>query len=166
VSTIAILCIEDEPEVRAALQRDLAEFDGPFTVEFTEDVAEAREVVAGFAAAGTRLGLVLADHLLPGMRGIDYLIELHAGDDTRPARKVLITGQAGLDDTVRAVNDAGLDHFIAKPWDQSDLVAVARDQLTGFVIDSGEDVLPYVAVLDGSRLLDAMRGRDWRDRRT
>lgn len=164
MDSIAILCIEDEPEVRAALQRDLAGFDGPFVVEFAEDVQEAREVVAGFREAGIRLGLVLADHLLPGMRGIDYLIELHGDAATGAARKVLITGQAGLDDTVRAVNEAGLDHFIAKPWDPADLAGVVRTQLTDFVIEGGGDVLPYVAVLDGPRLLEAMD--DWRDRRT
>ncbi len=47
---------------------------------------------------------------------MDFLVELNGDPATRPIRKVLITGQAGLEDTIRAVNEADLDHYIAKPW--------------------------------------------------
>jgi two-component system chemotaxis response regulator CheY len=166
VSGIAILCVEDEPEVRAALARDLAPFDGPFRLEFSEDVPEARSVLGDLEAAGTEIGLILADHLLPGVRGIDFLIELHQVEATRPTRKVLITGQAGLEDTVRAVNQADLDHFIAKPWTAEQLHEVVREQLTDYVIEHAGDLLPYVPVLDGARLLEAISARGWSGRRT
>ena len=61
------------------------------------------------------------------------------------------------------MNEAGLHHYIAKPWDPVELLAVARDALTGAVLDADLDPLPFVAHLDGPRLLEAY-GRRTGDR--
>ena len=159
MSRIAILIIEDEPEVREAIARDLGSFAASFRIELAEDVDDARTVMAELTAGGDRVGLALCDHLLPGERGVDYLVELNGDPATRPVRKVLITGQAGLEDTVRAVNEADLDHYIAKPWTVENLHDVVREQLTTYVIENEEDLLPFVSVLDGPRLMNAVAGR-------
>jgi two-component system chemotaxis response regulator CheY len=156
MNQILILCIEDESEVRDALVRDLAPFRPVFRIEAAEDAADARAVLREAEAAGDRVGLILCDHLLPGQRGVDLLIELHREPATRATRKVLITGQAGLDDTIRAINQAGLQHYIAKPWQPADLHAIVRNQLTDYVIANEEELLPYVSTLDGPRLLEAL----------
>ena len=161
MNRIAILVIEDEPEVREAIARDLESFAGHFPIELTEDVEDARTVMAELLVGGDRVGLALCDHLLPGERGVDYLVELNADPGTRPIRKVLITGQAGLEDTIRAVNEADLDHYIAKPWTADELHAVVREQLTEYVLAEVEDLLPYVNILDGPRLLEAISEQSW-----
>lgn len=166
MSEIAILVVEDEPEVRDAVARDLAPFAGRFRIEFAEDVPDAREVLAELAAAGVEVGLVLCDHLLPGTLGTDFLIELESREATRGARKVLLTGQAGLEDTVRAINEAGLDYYIAKPWTPEGLHRAVRRQLAEFVLAGGHDPLAYVAVLDDPRLLEAAADHDWEGGRT
>ena len=61
----------------------------------------------------------------------------------------------GHEDTIRAINDAGLDHYIAKPWTPEDLRATVVEQLTDFVIDQGLDLLDHLDVLDAPRLLEA-----------
>jgi two-component system chemotaxis response regulator CheY len=159
MNRIAILVIEDEPEVREAIARDLEIFAEYFQVELAEDVDDARTVMAELNAGHDRVGLALCDHLLPGERGVDYLVELNGDPATRPIRKVLITGQAGLEDTVRAVNEADLDHYIAKPWTVENLHEVVREQLTDYVIDNEEDLLPFVPILDGARLMTAIATR-------
>lgn len=159
MNRIAILVIEDEPEVREAISRDLEGFTDNFQIELAEDVVDARTVMAELSAGGDRVGLALCDHLLPGERGVDFLVELNGDPTTRPIRKVLITGQAGLEDTIRAVNEADLDHYIAKPWTVENLHEVVRQQLTDYVIESDEDLLPFVAILDGARLMAAIAGR-------
>lgn len=166
MNDIAILVVEDEPEVRDAVVRDLAPFAGRFRIETAEDVPDAREVLEELDADRVAVGLVLCDHLLPGTPGTDFLIELQDRDATRPARKVLLTGQAGLEDTVRAINEAGLDYYIAKPWTPDDLHRAVRTQLTEFVLAGGYDPLAYVAVLDGPRLVAAAADRDWEGGRT
>lgn len=161
MSDLTILIVEDENEVRQAIGRDLAPFVGPFRLEYAEDAEDARLALADTQARGERVALVLCDHLLPGERGTDFLIALHGDSETRAIKKVLITGQAGHEDTIRAINEADLNHYIAKPWDPRDLQSVVRDLLTDWVLDEVKDVLPYVQVLDGPRLLDRMTKRAW-----
>ncbi len=161
MSQLVILCIEDEPEVRQAIARDLEVFEPAFLVELTEDVADARDVFSSIVARGDEVALILADHLLPGTQGTDYLIQLHADTATHTVRKVLLTGQADHDDTIRAINEAGLDHYLAKPWTREELHQVVREQLTDYVLDNVADVLPYVSTLDGPRLLQRIADTGW-----
>lgn len=156
MSRLVILCIEDEDEVRDAVVRDLEVFEPTFLVEMAEDADDARQVVQEIGTAGDTIALVIADHRLPGMQGTDFLIELHGAPDTASAKKVLLTGQAGHEDTIRAINQASLDHYISKPWTEEELHSVVREQLTEYVLANVEDVLPYVAVLDGARLLQRL----------
>jgi len=159
MNRVVILCVEDEPEVRNAIERDLRPFTGAFRVECAEDVKDAKAVLAQCAREGDRLGLALCDHVLPGEHGVDFLVELQKDPATADTRKVLITGQAGLEDTIRAVNQANLDHYISKPWSAEELQKAVRDQLTEFVVKHVDDVLPYMRVLDGNRLLEAVGQR-------
>ncbi|HHU44952.1 MAG TPA: response regulator, partial [Actinomycetales bacterium] len=78
-------------------------------------------------------------------------------DRTAATRKVLVTGQAQLKDTIVAVNEADLDHYIAKPWDRADLEATVRELLTAYVADMGIDPLPHLAALDQARAMDLIR---------
>jgi two-component system phosphate regulon response regulator PhoB len=161
MTELAILIVEDEPEVRDALIRDVAPFEGQFRIEAAEDVDDARAALKSLSASGQNVALVLCDHLLPGVHGVDFLIELNEDKATRPARKVLVTGQAGLEDTIRAVNDADLDHYIAKPWAEADLQDIVREQLTEYVSRWVDDLLPYIPVLDGAKLMAIIAARGY-----
>jgi response regulator RpfG family c-di-GMP phosphodiesterase len=77
---------------------------------------------------------------------------------------VLLTGQAGLEPTVRAVNDADLNHYIAKPWSREELVAVVKKELTEYVLRNESNLLPFLGVLDTERLTEALRQRGLGDR--
>ncbi|HEX2971680.1 MAG TPA: response regulator [Tepidisphaeraceae bacterium] len=159
MAKIIILCVDDQREVLDALERDLGAFVPLFAVEAAESVEEARRVVQDAVAKGNSIGLVLADHLMPGETGVDFLVELNRQPATVATRKVLITAHAGLEDTVKAVNEADLHHYIAKPWKREELHAVVRKQLTDYVVHNVEDVLPYMKVLDGVRLMQVARTR-------
>jgi len=154
---LAILCLEDEPAVLDAVVRDLAPFEELFLIEPVESVVEARRVISVLQEKGVPLALALCDHLLPGVSGTEFLVELNHSDATKATRKVLITAQAGLTDTIRAINDGNLNHFIAKPWQPGDLQKVVRDQLTSYLVATETNPLPYLALLDAQRLLEAMQ---------
>lgn len=155
--TLAILVLEDESEVREALERDLQSFWEKVRFEMAEDVDDAWAAIDEITQDGDQVALVLADHRLPGRTGVDFLVEMQNDDRTKGARTVLVTGQANQDDTIRAVNQAGLDHYIAKPWDPAELQGVVTEQLTDYVLDQAIDPLPYLPVLDGVRVMDALR---------
>lgn len=159
MNRIVIVCVEDEAEVRDAVVRDLAPFKPLFRIEAAEDVEDALSVLREAALEKDAVGLVLCDHLLPGKRGVDFLIDLQKNPAFAATRKVLITGQAGLEDTIRAVNEARLNHYIAKPWKPEELLAVVRRELTDFVIATQDNLIPFIATLDSRRLLEAIAQR-------
>lgn len=156
---LVVLVLEDEPGVRDALLRDLEPLADTVRIEAAEDVADARSVLREIVADGDRLALVLADHRLPGTSGVAFLVELHRDPATAAVRKVLVTGQADLQDTIEAVNAADLDHYVPKPWDRDALLTVVRDQLSDFVVETGLDPLPHLRALDTERVLPLLRGR-------
>ncbi|MDU0967682.1 MAG: response regulator [Actinomycetaceae bacterium] len=157
---LAVIVLEDEPEVRNAILRDLEEFSSVVRLEPAENVEDAWDVVDEVDADGDVIATVLADHRLPGKSGVDFLVEMQGDERTVDARTVLVTGQADLADTIRALNDAGLDHYITKPWDPDDLRDTLRTQLTEYVIKADLEPLRYLKVLDSERVMQHLRGTD------
>lgn len=156
---LAILVLEDEAPVRTALARDLAQFAGNVKVEIAEDVDDARAVIDEVNDSGDLVAVILSDHRLPGMTGVEFLVETMNDPRLKFARRVLVTGQAGHEDTIRAINEGSLSHYVSKPWTTEELTEVVRNELTTFVLDNGIDPLPYMALLDSQRVLKAMRHR-------
>lgn len=154
---IGILVIEDEPEVRQAILRDLRAMEEGFVIESAGEVPEAEEVLQEFEDEGILVGLIISDHRLPGESGVDFLTRLHGEAKYRAIRKILLTGQANHEDTIRAVNEAGLNHYLAKPWEPGELVSSVRDQLTEFVLGIRDlELMPFLGSLDAPRLLAKM----------
>ena len=73
--TLTILSLEDEADVRDALERDLEEFWDKIRLEVAEDVDDAWAVIDEIVEDGDELALVLSDHRLPGKSGVDFLVD-------------------------------------------------------------------------------------------
>lgn len=155
--TLTILSLEDEADVREALERDLEDFWSKVRLETAQDVEDAWDAVEEIARDRDQLAVVLSDHRLPGKSGVDFLVELVKDPRFTATRTVLVTGQADQDDTIRAVNQAGLDYYIAKPWTPENLRQVVRTQLTDYVLETGVDPLPYMPLLDAVRVMESIR---------
>lgn len=154
---LAVLVLEDEAEVRAAITRDLLDFAQTLRIEPAEDVPDAWEVIDEISEDGDVLALALCDHRLPGTTGIQFMSQMMEDERTQLTRKVLVTGQADLDDTIRAVNEAGLDQYLAKPWKPDELCDVVRAMLTDYVELAGIDPIPYLAALEADRAMSLAR---------
>lgn len=154
---IYILVIEDELEVMDALIKDLEDLEHTFPVESANNTKEATTVVNHILDDGHKIGLILCDHVLPGENGVDFLIGLEERKEFNTTRKVLVTGQAGLEDTIKAINLANLNHYISKPWTKKGFLDVVIDQLTQYVIQMKYNPLEFMAVLDSVKLAEAMR---------
>ncbi len=159
MSTIYILCVEDEPEVLDVIVRDLSGLEEVFPIEMAVSADEARQIIKEINEQGDKIGLAICDHVMPGDKGVELMIEMQKEEFTERTRKVLLTGQAGLDATVEAVNHARLNRYIAKPWDPENLVNVAKDELTTYVIENEKDLLPFMGILDAKRIQEAIRAR-------
>lgn len=157
--TLALLILDDEPEVRDALERDLIDLTGVLRIEVAESVEDAWGVIDDIDRDGDELAVALCDHRMPGTTGVEFLVEMVGDERTRAARKVLVTGQADLADTIRAVNEADLDYYLAKPWTAEELTSVVSDCMTDYVENEGIDPLPYMKALDRVRAMTIIRDR-------
>ncbi|RJG42294.1 response regulator [Motilimonas pumila] len=154
-----ILCIDDEREVLESVLTDLTMFEQQFDIEGCESVAEAQTFLTQQLEAGQALALILCDHMMPDIQGVDFLIELNQQACFQPTKKILLTGQAGLEATIEAVNLGGLDCYIAKPWQAGQLQQHVKHHLTQYIIEQEADMMPYAPVLETQTIADAWQQR-------
>jgi DNA-binding NtrC family response regulator len=63
--------------------------------------------------------LVISDHLMPAMSGIEFLKRVRV--EHPHVLTIMLTGHSELDTVIEAVNEAGIYKFILKPWNNEDL---------------------------------------------
>ena len=111
-----LLTVDDDPSVSRAVARDLRRRYGEaHRVVRAESGPDALEALREFTLRGEDTALLLADHRMPGMTGVEFL-EL-AMDVVPDAKRVLLTAYADTDAAIRAINDVDLDRYLLKPWD-------------------------------------------------
>jgi diguanylate cyclase (GGDEF)-like protein len=129
-----ILCVDDEEGILTALRQQLgARFGRECEIAVAKSAGEALELVDELEREGDRLAVVIADQIMPGMKGVELLEEVHRRNPK--TIKILLTGQAGLDAVVYAINKAGLARYIPKPWDEPDLSLTVEKLLEKFRLE-------------------------------
>ena len=147
MSTPIILAVDDDPQVRNAVRRDLnAHFAPDYRIVDAGSGAEALEVAEALKARGDTIALFLVDQRMPEMTGTEFLLE------ARPffpdAKRALLTAYADTDAAIQAINEVELDHYLMKPWDPPE------DNLYPFLDDWLEDwVANTPAPFDGIRVV-------------
>ncbi len=71
--------------------------------------------------------LVISDYLMPGMNGIEFLLEVK---NLHPfATRILLTGYADKENAIKAINEVGLYQYVEKPWNNDDLKITIQNGL-------------------------------------
>ena len=112
-----IICVDDEREVLAALKKDLAEVSENYLVSDCETAAEAWELLEELHGEGQEISLIICDHIMPGENGVEFLTRLYQDERFRDVKKIMLTGLATHQETIRAINEAHIDVYFEKPWD-------------------------------------------------
>jgi thioredoxin reductase (NADPH) len=138
----AIVAVDDEPAVLAAVARDLRrQFGEGYRVLRAASGEEALEVVKELVQRGDQVALLIADQRMPGLSGTEYLVE--ARKLAPDAKRVLLTAYADTGAAIQAINEVALDYYLLKPWDppEEELYPVVQDLLTtwesGAALESG-----------------------------
>ncbi len=138
----AIIAVDDEPAVLAAVARDLRRgFGERYRILRASSGPEALDLVRQVRARGEQVALLVADQRMPGMAGTDYLVE--ARKLVPDAKRVLLTAYADTEAAIQAINEVDLDYYLRKPWDppEEQLVPIVEDLLTtwehGAALESG-----------------------------
>ncbi len=147
MSRPTILSVDDDPQVSAALTRDLKrQYGDQYRVLPATSGAEALALLTRLALRADPVALIVADQRMPQMTGIELLREsrTHAPD----AKLLLLTAYADTEVAISAINEIGLDYYLLKPWDPPDerLFPVVDDLLGDWrqshpELDSGVQVI-------------------------
>src|SRR5215216_4009582 len=127
----AIVAVDDEPAVLAAVARDLRRgFGNRYRILRATSGAEALDLLKQIRARGEQVALLVADQRMPGLAGTDYLVQARA--IVPEAKRVLLTAYADTEAAISAINDVALDYYLLKPWDppEEHLFPVVEDLLT------------------------------------
>jgi diguanylate cyclase (GGDEF)-like protein len=128
MNKLAIICIDDEEIILNSLGEQLKRnFGKDYDIELVSSGWEALTLCAELETEGIKIALVISDQMMPGMSGDELLIRLHASYPK--TLKILLTGQAKADSVGNIVNAAALYRYIAKPWNESDLILTVKEAL-------------------------------------
>jgi thioredoxin reductase (NADPH) len=111
-----LLTVDDDPGVSRAVARDLRrQYGEDYRIVRTESGPQALETLRELKLRGDLVAVLLADHRMPEMSGLEFLEE--AMDLFPHARRALLTAYADTDAAIQAINVVDLDHYLLKPWD-------------------------------------------------
>ncbi len=117
-----LLAVDDEPEARGDVSRELRQRYGDDYRVVCETSAEAGlKKLREFKMAGVQVALVLADHWMPGMTGTDFLTRVR---DIHPtAKRALLVDwgdRSAPGPILQAMSLGRIDYYVHKPWGSSD----------------------------------------------
>lgn len=142
-----ILTVDDDRDVLQAIARDLRHgFGEHFRIIRAESGERALDVLRQIKLANETVALMLVDQRMPGLSGIDLLIQ--ARRFFPDAKKALLTAYADTEAAITAINEVRLDHYLVKPWDPPEqrLFPILDDMLDDWMAD-------YQPAFEGIRLL-------------
>ncbi|HEY4570382.1 MAG TPA: FAD-dependent oxidoreductase [Kribbella sp.] len=130
MSKPAILTVDDDPMVSAAISRDLRRrYGDDYLVVRATSGDQTLAALTKLALRNQPIALIATDQRMPGMTGIELLER--AREHAPTAKYLLLTAYADTDVAIRAINDIGLDYYLLKPWDppEDQLFPVVDDLL-------------------------------------
>ncbi len=117
-----ILLVDDDIRVVSALQRALYK---EYRIEIAGSGTDALK-----ALEGTQYAVVISDLRMPDMSGIDLLCKVkELSPDTV---RVLLTGQADVDNAIAAVNEGNVFRFLMKPCPEDVLTGTLDEALSQY----------------------------------
>ena len=131
--TYAILYVDDEEQAlkyfRKGLERDFQILTAP----------NAEQALAILEKEADKIGVVISDHRMPGMTGVEFLTEVRS---RWPAIvRMLITAYAGIDNAIGAINSGAIYRYITKPANLKELHAALAGALDHYLLNQERDML-------------------------
>lgn len=127
-----ILLVDDDPNLLAALTRNLRR-------DFAIETAEGPELGLRKLQEAGPYAVVVADRQMPKMDGIQFLSQVRqSAPDTI---RIMLTGNADLEATIRVVNEGNIFRFLTKPCPVEVLSKALQDALSQYRLVTAEKEL-------------------------
>ncbi|MDP3537640.1 MAG: response regulator [Azonexus sp.] len=120
INAPTLLFVDDEPGILSALRR-LFRPHG-YRIFIAESGAAGLEILEKES-----IDLVISDMRMPEMDGAAFLKEVR--NRWPKVMRILLTGYADITSTVAAINQGEIYRYIAKPWDDNEIVTIVREAL-------------------------------------
>lgn len=125
-----------------------------------------RILLAGSGAEGLEqleheaVDVVISDMRMPGMDGAEFLSRVR--ERWPEVSRLLLTGFADMSSTIAAINEGGIQRYIAKPWNDNDILLIVRDAIERRRLERENERLQQVTVRQNEELRDLNAGLERR----
>lgn len=115
-----ILVVDDEELIRKSLIRLLK----PLNVELVtaSDGLEALDTLKKQPVA-----LIISDQRMPRLTGVEFLAQ--SREISPDSVRILLTGYADIDATIKAINSGAVKYYLTKPWDDEAVLSRIKESL-------------------------------------
>jgi FixJ family two-component response regulator len=133
-----ILVVDDEEAILETMT---------FTFEDDYEVFTSQSAVKGLEVLDERspIAVVISDQRMPEMTGVEFLARVFQRHPTTV--RIMLTGFADMDATIRAINDGHVYAYVTKPWEPEQLKQIVRRAIDHHKLAS-----------ENERLLHQLRG--------
>ncbi|WP_018989516.1 HD domain-containing phosphohydrolase [Aromatoleum toluclasticum] len=145
----SILLVDDEASILSSLRRLLR--PSGYTIHLAESGKAGLEVLER-----EHVDVVISDMRMPEMDGAQFLE--HVRNRWPAVIRLLLTGYADISSTVDAINRGQIYRYIAKPWDDKDLMLVLRDALERRRLESENERLQALTQAQNAELKELNSG--------
>lgn len=126
-----VLYVDDEPE-------NLRIFELTFKRKFSILTAQSAE--EGLRVLNENpVAVVLSDHRMPGMTGVEFLSRVRSLDEN--TIRILVTAYGDASTLGVAINDGAIYRYVPKPWEPEDMRLTLRRAIEAYALDRERDAL-------------------------
>lgn len=114
-----VICVDDDVEFLRSLEFFLpghvnaSDHGLWYRFAFFDDPAVALETLRELKEEGEPVAMLISDQMMPVMKGTEFLGR--AREVTPESIRVLLTGHAGIESAITAINERLLDRYLTKP---------------------------------------------------
>ena len=125
MDNIDIISIEDDADFCFLMQKAFYQIDKNLVVKFIENGPQALAALQSYAARGAKLKLILLDLNLPGMSGLETLLEIKGIKTVSEIPVIIFTTSEDARDQQTAIQ-FGASDYVSKPLGYANLIAGLR----------------------------------------
>lgn len=115
------MVIDDEKNILNSIRR-MIHSKNDWDIEYFTDPNEALK-----RAETAVFELFISDYKMPSMDGVTFLSK--AKKIQPRSQRIILSGYADLADVIRAINEANIYRFIAKPWHDFEFISAIEQAL-------------------------------------
>ena len=144
-TTYTVLFVDDEPNILRAIKRALFTMD--ITLLLADSGAKALDLMSKHD-----VHVVISDMKMPQMSGAELLEQVAI--NYPETFRVVLTGYADIESTIKAVNQGKIHRYLQKPWDNQELIAVVEEGLERVKLKAENLRLQKLTRLQNKKLRD------------